>query len=220
MAKIKIAIFVVVVAALAGAGVYFMRSKGGTGDAAVVDSAVSPAVSLFSAPSQTDGADSSGGGSAGGSGAGDSAAAGNQQVKVKTYNHSDPNFSFEYPEDFNISAFPDGENGETVLVQKPNSNEGFQVFISPFDEPSDPTQGGAGPITVERVKQDVPDMVIESPETVKFGGISALAFLSKSESVGRTREVWFLHEGYLYQITGYSGTDVLISKVLLTWKFQ
>ena len=87
--------------------------------------------------------------------------------------------------------------------------------MSDFDEP--------GPITPLRIEKDIPDIVIESPQEVLIGKdkkIQALIFFSKNESLGRTREVWFVRNGNLYQLTAYADLDGLIGPVLETLKFK
>jgi len=99
------------------------------------------------------------------------------------------------------------------LVQEKESKKSFQIFISPFDEP--------GPLTKERVKQDLPDLIINNPEQrVLKNGAVALVFFSEESSIGETREIWFVHNGYLYQISTYKELDSLVAKIISTWRFQ
>lgn len=156
---------------------------------------------------------------------------------TEEYANPDFGFSFRYPKDFTLTELED-EAGVTVLLQKEGARpvrsnapeetvdpladqtsngarEGFQIYISEFDE--------AGPITPERIKQDLPDMVINSPQQVSIGevkDITALIFLSKHESLGDVREVWFAANGLLYQLTAYADMDNFIGPILETWKFQ
>jgi len=140
------------------------------------------------------------------------------------YTDSQYKFSFEYPKDFTATKFREGEEGDTILVQKKGSKDGFQIFISPFDEP--------GPLTEERVKQDLPDLKIENAEQrVLKNGVPALIFFSEETSLGKTREIWFIYpvrnsdsngasNYYLYQVSTYKELDSLVAKILETWKFQ
>ena len=134
---------------------------------------------------------------------------------AKTYSNAEIGLSFNYPDGFNVSGFAEGEIGYTILAQKSGSRESFQIFVSDFDEP--------GPITPPRIEKDIPDIVIESPQEVLIGKdkkIQALIFFSKNESLGRTREVWFVQNGNLYQLTAYADLDGLIGPVLETLKFK
>jgi len=129
------------------------------------------------------------------------------------YTDSQYKFSFEYPKNFTATKFQEGEEGDTILVQEKESKKSFQIFISPFDEP--------GPLTKERVKQDLPDLIINNPEQrVLKNGAVALVFFSEEESLGETREIWFVHNGYLYQISTYKELDSLVAKIISTWRFQ
>src|SRR3989338_945017 len=133
-----------------------------------------------------------------------------QSGKKQTYTHAEIGFSFDYPEGYNIGEFSDGLDGEQqLLVQK--DSVGFQLKITPFEE--DVT------LTEERIEEDVPDIVINEPIQIKVGEAIALAFLSESESLGQTREVWWVYRGYLYQITTYTEFDETMVKILETWRF-
>ena len=129
------------------------------------------------------------------------------------YTDSQYKFSFEYPKNFTATKFQEGEEGDTILVQEKESKKSFQIFISPFDEP--------GPLTAERVLQDLPDLIINNPEQrVLKNGAVALVFFSEESSIGETREIWFVHNGYLYQISTYKELDSLVAKIISTWRFQ
>jgi len=129
-------------------------------------------------------------------------------------------FSFEYPKDFTVTKFQEGEYGETILVsrkaQDPSTGSGqdsFQIFISPFDE--------SGPLTKERVLQDLPDMIIENAEQrVLKNGAVGLIFFSEEQSIGVTREIWFIYNDHLYQISTYKELDGLVANIISTWRFQ
>lgn len=133
------------------------------------------------------------------------------ESETLTYVNPEPKFSFRYASGFTVSPMEDASGG-TILVRDPNGQkQEFQIHISMFDEP--------GPITAERILKDIPDMVIDAPQTVSVGGASALTFLSQDASLGKTREVWFTQEKYLYQITAYAEMDEVLGKILETWKF-
>ncbi len=139
---------------------------------------------------------------------------------VKTFQHPGYGFSFEYPKDWNVSSFSEGE-GETILVQ--SSETGVQIYISPFDEPETA-------LTKERILKDIPEMVINNDQPIKFAGLSALRFDSVSQSGQNTREVWFAHNGFLYQISfalrslgeagAVVGSEEVLNKMIETWKIQ
>lgn len=126
------------------------------------------------------------------------------------YRHPSGAFSFHYPHDFRINSTPYEKNGEVITFEK-DDDTGFQIFLSPFDE--------EGPLTKERILQDL-DITMQNPREIEIDSVPAISFNGNEESVGETYEVWFVHEGYLYQITAYVGFQEGIRKILGTWGFQ
>ena len=117
-----------------------------------------------------------------------------QSGKKEIYRHNSPEFSFEYPEGFGVGNFnQEADGSQTVLLQK--GNVGFQLTITPFDEDI--------VLTEARIKEDAPDMAIEQAIQIKIGEAQGVVFLSEDESLGKTREIWWVYNGYLYQITTY-----------------
>lgn len=138
---------------------------------------------------------------------------------TETYENTKYKFSFQYPKGYSINAFSQeaevlGEPVDVVLLQKSGENTGFQIFITPFDEPE---------ITPQRVLDEIPDMLVENPVDVLIGAkkdIKALIFISDKEGIGDTREVWLIHKGYLYQISTYAVLDNFIGPILDTLAFK
>lgn len=121
------------------------------------------------------------------------------------------NFSVEIPDGFNVANFQEGDLGDIVLVK--NENKSIQFFIMSFDEP--------GLITPQRIKQDLPDLKIEDSVQVIIGQdkIQALLFSSQDESLNATKEIWFVKDGYLYQISTNKKDEKLMGQLLETLKF-
>ncbi len=129
------------------------------------------------------------------------------------YAHPSLPFAFAYPKDLTPSTFTDGE-AEIVLLKGKEPEREVQIVIRAFDEP--------GPLMVERIQRDIPEMVIDDPQNVLIGPaqIPALLFWSEGGSADRTREVWFIQGGYLYQITGSAEMDETLAKMMETWTFE
>ena len=120
-------------------------------------------------------------------------------------------FSFAYPAGMKISELAD-DAGDVILAEQ--GTGGFQIFITPWDE-------GGDVITPERIRRDVPDSAVEHPqEAVIDGGIRALIFEGHADAIGKTREVWLVHGGYLYQITAPLSFDGELARIMGTWVFQ
>lgn len=139
---------------------------------------------------------------------------GNARETVKTYSDQTYGFSFEQPEGFDVVPSMEDEDNYIIVVAakktEGGASSGFQIYISPFDE--------EGPITVERIKEDLPDMRIEQAKEISVGGAPALAFLSGDAGAGM-REVWFIYKGSLYQITALAEAEEALARALETWKF-
>ena len=157
----------------------------------------------------------------------------------KTFTHPGYGFSFDYPDSWNASSFSEGD-GETVLIQKSqipnppeaeqarngasksqtnpnsqNSNDqnGLQIYISEFDEPE------TG-LTRERILQDIPDLKIANEQAVKLSGLDGLRFDSVNQSGQATKEIWLVHNGFLYQISAVVGSEEVLNKMIESWKFN
>lgn len=120
-------------------------------------------------------------------------------------------FSLRYPTNFEINELSTETGDMVILVQKKGEQEEFQILISSFEE--------EGPLIQERIKQDIPGIMIEQPLGIMISGIPALLFWSDDSVLGRTREVWFIHRRMLYQISSRAAFDETLSRIMATWRF-
>lgn len=127
----------------------------------------------------------------------------------KTYAHPKYGFSFSYPDGWSAEAFQD-DGGDGVAVQ--NQETGIMILIYPFPEP--------GPISRERILKDVPDLKIKNEIVLKVAGLDALGFETDEREFGPTKEVWFVYNGFLYQISGATGSGAALEKIIASWKFK
>ncbi|MBX4197951.1 hypothetical protein KW782_01305 [Candidatus Parcubacteria bacterium] len=128
----------------------------------------------------------------------------------KTFTHPTYKFSFNYPTDYTIGVFPEGA-GEIVLVQK-EGEKGVQIYSAAFDEP-------ASVLTPERIKQDVPDTVINSPKQVDLGKTQGLYFQSES-GLGKTHEFWFVYKDRIYQLSAPLESGALVENIVSSLRFE
>ena len=140
-----------------------------------------------------------------------------QAELTEVYTRTEPGFSFRYPRVFRAHEIPQGEGRALVLVEDPTQQrQGFQVFSMPYDE--------AEPLTEARIRQDLPDKVMEDVHTVQVDGVEGLAFTSDdnthNEGLGRLFEVWTVHDGVLYQLATYPDVAPVLQQVLDTWTFH
>ena len=140
------------------------------------------------------------------------------------------NFSFRYPAGYTATTFPDPQNESAYMIvvqkiaeptsssTKPVISPGFQMRVAPIDE-------DISVLTVERIRQDLPDLVINNPQEVILGDAAAagkgVAFTGDDPAFGgASREVWFIFNHNLYQIRTYAVYDPLVQAVLSSWEFR
>ena len=124
-----------------------------------------------------------------------------------------PNFSFQKPKGFTVGEVDEGEGSKSIIVQNKNTGLGFQIFTSPFDE-------DIPVLTEDRIKQDLPALIIDKPQKIQVSGSEGLAFVSQNQSFGKSREVWFVYNGFLYQMSTYIESELLLQKVLETFEIH
>lgn len=134
---------------------------------------------------------------------------------TQTYVDPTYGFSFQYPDGFTVTTVPSsGEGqGDTILVESEDKKVGIQMILSPYGSDVD--------ITAALVQADIPNMKVSDPQTVEIGmSRRGLAFRSDNPAFGgQSREVWFVFEGTLYQISTYAAYDEFLKGLFGTWKF-
>lgn len=143
------------------------------------------------------------------------------------YKNESLGFSFRYPKGFKITEFSDGQ-GNVILAEGENGKS-FQIYIQPFDEPAfvETSTGKEMTLTPERIRQDVPKIVMRNTQLYELDGISTIVFESEEPNFGPTFEVWFIypenpypHGNYLYQITSSADFAQEVTEIINTWRFH
>lgn len=139
--------------------------------------------------------------------------------KTRTYTNTKYGFSFKIPKNMLVSNFQEGRRGEVILIQSrgqggTDSAPWVQVFVLPFDE--------TGLVDPERIHQDLSELKIQDPQYALIGKnqFKALIFWSQESSFGKTREVWFARNGYLFQITTSKAYERVLGEMLETISFE
>lgn len=124
------------------------------------------------------------------------------------YTNDTHRFSFAVPQGFAMREF------EGTVVVENERGEGIQIVITSIDE-------DIPVLTKERIEADIPDLAVAEPQPVEVGeGRAGLAFKSDNEAFdGASREVWFVFDGQLYQISTYERLDPLLQAIFQTWQF-
>lgn len=137
-----------------------------------------------------------------------------QYKYTESYIHPTNHFSFNYPKEFTVTSVP-SDSIEIILVQSTTTKVAVQITISPF-------QGEDIDITPDIIKTEIPDMKIDNAQDLLVGpSRKGLAFVSDNPAFGgKSREVWFVFKGKLYQISTYYEFDEFLKGVFATWKFE
>ena len=125
------------------------------------------------------------------------------------YKNTTLGLSLEYPSELSVHEYPEEGGGYTIVFQQPGEEKGFQIFATPYGDES---------ISLSRITEDVPSGVVREPTEVVVGknNTRALIFWSEAPVIGESREVWFVHNGYLYEITTYAELDSWLATILAT----
>lgn len=130
-------------------------------------------------------------------------------VSSATYINEAHRFSFTTPPGYSV------QETDTLVTVENATGEGIQILMTPIDE-------DIPVLTAERIRADIPDLVITDTEEVDIGDSrKGLAFKSGNEAFdGASREVWFVFNGYLYQISTYERLDPILKQLFSTWQFN
>jgi hypothetical protein len=120
-------------------------------------------------------------------------------------------FSLTYPQDLLVREYDDGSSASTITFEDATGKNGFQIFIVPYTESQ---------ITSQQFKKDVPSGVMREPTDIIIGGQRATMFYSQDVVKNETREVWFIKNSFLYEITTYASLDTWLAQILSTWQFD
>lgn len=118
-------------------------------------------------------------------------------------------FSLLYPDDLSVREYRGPDTTLTVSFDA-KDGKGFQIFVVPY---------GGDQISGQRFKLDVPSGVREEPTDILIDGTQAIAFFSADSALGDTREVWFIKNGFLYEVTTFKELDTWLAGIMQTWMF-
>ena len=119
-------------------------------------------------------------------------------------------FSLFYPESLSVEEYDESGGAATLTLQNAAEAWGLQIFVVPYNEPL---------ITEERFRADVPSGVRENVEDTTLDGVRAVTFNSLDERLGETREIWAIHNGYLFEITTFRGVGNWFAPIIQSWRF-
>jgi PsbP-like protein len=136
--------------------------------------------------------------------------ASNASDEYKAYRNKDYGFSVDYPAQITPQEFPSRGDALTVLFQGADGEPGFQISVEPINGTE---------ITPERFKLDEPSGVELDLHDTTVDGAPGITFVGFNADVGQTREIWFIHNDFLYEVTTYKELDSWLSDIMKTWRF-
>jgi hypothetical protein len=126
------------------------------------------------------------------------------------YSNPQFHFSLSYPRNLQVREYKEAGGGLTVTFQDVVADQEFQVYVTPYSD----TQ-----ITDAQFKLDEPSGVKTDPTDVVVDGARGIEFFSNAPRLNDTREVWFIHGGFLYEVTTYKELDAWLQPILHSWQF-
>jgi len=130
--------------------------------------------------------------------------------KTLEYKNTTRQFSILYPEDLSFKEYDEGGGTYTIVFEDEAGEKGFQIFFTPYSEPQ---------VSPERFLLDVPSGVRKDVLNLEVDGVLGTSFSSTNASLGETWEVWFIHDGYLFELTTLKPLENLLDEIVQTWKF-
>ncbi len=136
----------------------------------------------------------------------------NQQLAIdgfRKYQNLLFGFSFQIPGELQLREYSEG-NTTTLVFEDKESGLGFQIFVVPYEGTE---------VSAERFRMDTPSGVMAEPRNIIIDGVEGSMFFSMNALLGETREVWFIHNGFLFEVTVRRELDEWLSKIMNTWEF-
>ena len=128
----------------------------------------------------------------------------------REYRNTKYKISLLIPEDLKVTEFNEGNEAMTITFENATAAQGFQIFIVPYGLPQ---------ISEVRFKKDEPSGMRKDPRDITIDGATASSFYSTNLALGETAEIWFIHGGYLYEVTTLKPLDAWLSQIMTTWKW-
>lgn len=133
------------------------------------------------------------------------------QVGYMEYSSEKYKFKVTYPAELGqVTDYDEGNGARTIVFEGGEGGRGFQIFVRPFTKKR---------IGRDDFMQDNPSGIMNDPVDVIIDRERATTFYSMADELGETREVWFIHDGYLYEVLTKKEWDAYLSHIMSTWKF-
>ncbi len=128
----------------------------------------------------------------------------------RLYQNGTFHFSLIYPDNLHATEYKEVNGALTASFQDPSTNQGFEVYVTPYSGKQ---------IDKSRFLLDEPSGTFKEPTNVVIDGVQATMFYGFNPIMGDTREVWFIRNGFLYEVATYKSLDTWLGQIMQTWKF-
>src|SRR6266536_714567 len=117
---------------------------------------------------------------------------------TREYRNTHYGFALSYPKDLVLKEYDEGSGVRTITFEDPDTAYGFQIFIKPY---------GQQQVNPEVFKTDESSGVMKEPKPIVIAGAQGTEFFGHNDQMDDTREIWFIHGGYLFEIYTYKSLD-------------
>lgn len=127
--------------------------------------------------------------------------------------YENPTYGFSISLPPGYAAYDFSQYGTETVIIESSDNKGIQLEISPWDEPPDA-------LTPSRITEDT-GLHVSGAEPLRLQGAEGYSFQTDSDAFnGASADAWFIHDGYVYQLSTYAMDEPLLRAILSTWKFR
>ncbi len=119
-------------------------------------------------------------------------------------------FQLLYPASLHESTYKQANSASTFVFENAADTQGFQVFIVPY---------AATSVSAEVFALDEPSGVMASSSQVSIDGTPGESFYGKDATIGPTFEMWFINDGFLYEVVASASQDAWLKQIMQSWQF-
>ncbi len=129
---------------------------------------------------------------------------------MKEYRDEQYRFSLFIPDDMVVSRRTEEQGAATITFEDMSNARGFEIFIVPYLDPQ---------VSEERFREDIPSGVRTDTRDVSIDGAVGATFHAVHDAIGETSEIWFIRDGYLYEVMTPRSSESWLATVMQTWDF-
>lgn len=119
-------------------------------------------------------------------------------------------FALFYPSDLVVKAYDEGGGASTFTFQNTLTSQGFQIFVVPY---------AGAQVSEAQFRKDEPSGVMQEPTNVTVDGVFGTMFFGSVPPLGDTREVWFINNGYLFEVSAPKSQDSWLQGIIGSFRF-